>query len=117
MKNLLVFGFTIGLACSVYAQTRPQPEDKGPQDQQMPNYMPEDFPADIPNMEFLSGHGTDPQTGEPHYYMDTESGLYFDYREKIVRDFKTGKEYTFEELEKLLRQEKEKPQGLQKKRI
>lgn len=117
MKNLLVFGFTIGLACSVYAQTQPQPEDKAPQHPQMPNFLPDKAPADIPNMEFLSGHGTDPQTGEPYFYMDTESGLYFDFREKIVRDFKTGKEYTFGELSELFRKERENPQEHKKKRI
>lgn len=83
----------------------------------MPNYIPENLPADIPNMGFLGGHGTDSQTGETHYYMDSESGLYYDFREKIVRDFKTGKEYTFEKLKKLLRKEKEKPKELQKMRI
>ncbi len=101
---------------SALAQGQPQPEENAPQGQQMPNVLPGEAPTDIPNMEFLGGYGTDPQTGEPHYCMDTESGLYFDFREKIVRDFKTGKAYTFEELEKLLREENGKPRELQKRR-
>ncbi|MFP4094406.1 MAG: hypothetical protein ACLFUB_07975 [Cyclobacteriaceae bacterium] len=99
------------------AQVQPQPRESEPQDRQMPNYLPDEAPADIPNMEFLRGHGTDPVTGEPHYYMDPESGLYFDFREKIIRDFKTGKAYTFKELEKLLRKEPEKPEVPKKSRI
>lgn len=117
MKKLLIFCLAIGLYGNAYAQAQPQPKGKAPQDMQMPKYMPEDLPADIPNMDFLGSYGTDPQTGKPHYYMDSESGLYFDFKEKVVRDYKTGKEYTFEELKKLLREKKEKPRKLQKKRI
>ena len=100
-----------------FAQDQPLPQEKTPQDQQMPNFLPDENPADIPNMEFLGGHGTDAATGEPHYYMDTESGLYFDFDEKVVRDFRSGREYTFEELKNLLRKERGAPQELKKKRI
>jgi hypothetical protein len=117
MKKLLIFYFIIGLYSSTYAQVQPQPEENAPQDLQIPNFLPDKALTDIPNMEFLGGHGTDPVTGEPHYFLDSESGLYFDFREKIVRDFKTGKEYTFKELEKLLREEKERSRELYKKRI
>lgn len=112
MKKLLIFCFAIGLCSNAYAQIQPRPEEKPTQSQQMPNFLPDEVPADIPNMEFLGGYGTDPQTGKPQYYMDTESGLYFDFDEKVVRDFNTGKEYTFEELKKMLRQEQEKPREL-----
>ena len=113
MKKLLILSFAIGLSINIYAQDQPQP----PQGKHMPNYLPDETPAEMPNVEFLGGYGTDPQTGEPAYYMDTESGLYFDFQGKIIRNFKTGKEYTFEELEKLLHKERDVPQKLKKKLI
>jgi hypothetical protein len=113
MKKLLILSFAMGVSINIYAQDQPQP----PQGKHMPNYLPDETPAEMPNTEFLGGYGSDPLTGQPHYYMDTESGLYFDFQEKIVRNFKTGKEYTFEELEKLLRKERDVPQELKKKRI
>jgi len=117
MKKLLIFSIAIGLVGSVFAQDQAPLPEKDPQKQPMPNFLPDEGASDIPNMEFLGGYGTDPQSGEPAYYMDTESGLYFDFQGKIIRNFKTGKEYTFEELEKLLRKERDVPQELKKKRI
>jgi hypothetical protein len=57
----------------------------------------------MPNVEFLGSYSTDPETGKPRYYLDTDSGLYFDFDQEVIKDFQTGESYTFEELKELLR--------------
>lgn len=83
------------------AQEKPQREQQFPA-YKMPKLMPDNHSSNMPNQQFLKSFGTDPESGEPHYYLDPQTGLYFDFYEKKVRNFKNGEVYTFEELQKLL---------------
>jgi len=113
MKALFTITLTILTYVTVVAQN--QTENKPPQNKPMPNYLPDKPPTQIPNLRFDGGSGVDPQSGKLQYYLDTETRLYFDFEDRVVRDFQTGKMYTFEELrDKFQRREKE-PKRLEKK--
>lgn len=100
----LFLGAFFCLTLTSYAQEGMQVKPK----YNMPQLAPDASPENMPNTRFLKSYGSDPATGEPHYFMDTESGLYFDFDEKKVRNFKNGEVYTFEEVKRLLQQKSTK---------
>ena len=86
-------------------------EPKTSQIPEMPTFRP---PADIspmptPNKD-ISSFGVDQQSGEPTYYIDPKSKLYFDFQQREIRDFNTGKTYSFDEFNQRLRNEKPEPE-------
>ncbi len=74
--------------------------------QHKPQIMPKSTAEhNMPNLKGISAFSTNPETGEPHYYIDPATGLYFNFDQQEIRNFKTGKVYSFKELEKILREQ------------
>ena len=61
--------------------------------------------------------GVDQQSGEPAYYLDPKSKLYFDFRQREIRNFNTGETYSFDELGRQLRKEESMPKPERKKEV
>jgi hypothetical protein len=104
----VLFSGAFCLTHTSFAQEQKQSDPQANSEYDMPNLTPDISSDNMPNTEFLKSYGSDPDTGKPHYYMDTESGLYFDFDEKKVRNYKNGEVYTFEEVKKLLQQKDSK---------
>jgi hypothetical protein len=116
MKALLFVCSLLLASASLFVQEM-IPKDQHVPKYDMPNLTPDASPFNMPNAGPTKAFGTDPESGEPHYYLDPETGLYFDFYEKKVRNFKNGKVYTFEELQKLLESLPAKDAESQKKMI
>ncbi len=89
----------------MYAQHKPQIMPSRRPEHNMPNLKPDTSPFNMPNLKGISAFSTNPETGEPHYYIDPATGLYFNFDQQEIRNFKTGKVYSFKELEKILREQ------------
>lgn len=99
--------FLGGFFCLTHISYAQEREEVKPE-YNMPQLAPDANSENMPNTSFLKSYGYDRVTGEPHYFIDTESGLYFDFDEKKVRNFKNGEVYTFEEVKTLLQQKNSK---------
>lgn len=113
--RILILLYSIMLA-SIPLFAQEKPEQQSPE-YDMPNLAPDTSPFHMPNAGPAKAFGADPESGEPHFYLDPESGLYFDFHEKKIRNFKNGEVYTFEELKKKLEEASAKEEEQPKKII
>jgi len=118
MKTILIISFTILAGTVALTQDHSPKQDAAPQGREMPNLLPgEPSGQQMPNMQFKGSYGIDDQTSEPHFYLDTDTRLYFDFKNKNIRDFKTGKSYSFNDVRKMLRSDRIEQSNPQQKRL
>lgn len=98
MKTLVVISLLLIFSrAEVTAQSEESPCDPAPSNPEYPIKLkaPDLESFNMPNTDYLNAYGKDSETGKLHFYMHTESGLFFDFCEKKIRDFKNGEVYQF----------------------
>jgi hypothetical protein len=111
MKNV---GLWIVIVLLTAWGVQAQEKDKEPEALQIPEMPTFHPPSDVhpmptPNKD-ISSFGINQQSGEPTYYLDPKSKLYFDFQQREIRDFNTGETYSFDEFSQRLRKKKPEPE-------